>query len=153
MIPTSGSSGFIFVLLYAYLFYNFVVVVQSLSCIQLFVTHGLQHTKLPCLSLSPGVWSNSCLLSRWCHPTTLSSVALFSCHQSFPESKSFPRIGSLYQMDKVLELHFQHQPFQWISRVDFLRTDCFNLLLSKGLLRVFSNTTVRKYQFLGSQPS
>ena len=116
--------------------------------------HGLQHTRLPRPSLSPGVYSSSCPLSRWYHPTTSSSVALFSsCHQSFSESKSFPRIGSSHQVAKVLELQLQHQSFQWIFRVDFLRTDWFDLLLSKGLLKVFSNTTVQKYQFLGSQPS
>ena len=52
--------------------------------------HGLQHAKLPCPSLSPEVCSNSCPLSRWCHPTISSSVTLFSCPQSFPASGSFP---------------------------------------------------------------
>ena len=51
--------------------------------------HELQHNRLPCPSLSPGVWSNSCPLSRWCHPTILSSVALFFCLPSFPASGSF----------------------------------------------------------------
>ena len=53
--------------------------------------HGLQHTRLPCPSLSPGVWSNSCPLSGWCYPTISSSVVpFFSCPQSFPASGSFP---------------------------------------------------------------
>ena len=53
--------------------------------------HGLQHTRLPCSSLSPGVFSDSCLLSQWCHPTISSSVApIFFCPQSFPASGSFP---------------------------------------------------------------
>ena len=53
--------------------------------------HGLQHTRLPCPSLSPGVFSNSRPLSLWCHPTISSSVASFyPCHQSFPTSGSFP---------------------------------------------------------------
>ena len=53
--------------------------------------HGLQHTRLPCASLSPRVCSNSCPLSRWCHPTISSSVSPFtSCLQSFPASRSFP---------------------------------------------------------------
>ena len=53
--------------------------------------HGLQHDRLPCPSLSPGVFSNSCPLSQWCHPTILSSVTLFSSWpQSFPASGSFP---------------------------------------------------------------
>ena len=53
--------------------------------------HGLQHARFPCPSLSPRVCSNSCPLSRWCHPTISSSAALFSsCSQSFPASESFP---------------------------------------------------------------
>ena len=51
--------------------------------------HGLQHSRLPCPSLSPGVCSNSCPLRQWCHPTISSSVTLFSCLQSFPASVSF----------------------------------------------------------------
>ena len=51
---------------------------------------GLQHSRLPCPSLSPRVCSNSCPLSQWCHPTISSSVAPFSCPQSFPASGSFP---------------------------------------------------------------
>ena len=60
------------------------------SCLTLRI-HGLQHARLPCPSLSPGVCSNSCLLSRWCHPTLSSSVTPFSsCPQSFQASGSFP---------------------------------------------------------------
>ena len=63
---------------------------SSLSRIWLFVTHGLQYTGLPCLSLSPRLCSNSCPLTRWCHPTISSSITPFSCPQSFPASGSFP---------------------------------------------------------------
>ena len=67
------------------------VTVQSLSRVQLFVTHELQHTRLPCPSPSPGACSNSCPSSWWCHPTISSSVVPFSsCPQSFPASGSFP---------------------------------------------------------------
>ena len=52
--------------------------------------YGLQHARPPCLSPSSGVYSNSCLLSWWCHPTVSASVILFSCLQSFPASGSFP---------------------------------------------------------------
>ena len=53
--------------------------------------HGLQHSRLPCPPLSPGAYSNSCLLSQWCDPTISSSVTPFSsCPQSFPGSGSFP---------------------------------------------------------------
>ena len=66
------------------LFFSHSVVSDSLR------PHGLQHTRLPCPSLSPGACSNSCPLSWWCHPTFLSSVILFSsCLQSFPGSGSF----------------------------------------------------------------
>ena len=67
------------------------VVVQPLSCVQIFVTHGLQHARLPCPLPSPGVCANSCLLNWWCHPIISSSVVPFSsCVQSFPASRSFP---------------------------------------------------------------
>ena len=52
-------------------------------------SHGLQHARPPCSSSSPGVYPNSCPLSRWCHPTVSSSVVPFSCLQSFPASGSF----------------------------------------------------------------
>ena len=64
--------------------------VQSLSRIWLFATHGLQHARPPCPSPAPGVYSNSCPLSWWCHPTISSSVVPFSLSlQSFPVSGSF----------------------------------------------------------------
>ena len=52
--------------------------------------HGLQHIRLPCPSVSPGLCPNSCPLSWWCHPTISTSVSLFSCPQFFPASRSFP---------------------------------------------------------------
>ena len=71
--------------------------VQSLNPVQLFATHELQHTKLPCPSPTPGVYSNSRPSSLWCHPTISSSVVPFSsCPQSFPASGSF-------QMSEFLE--------------------------------------------------
>ena len=88
------------------------------SCLTLW-PHGLQHTRLPCPSLSPRVCSNSCPLSRWCHPTISSSAAPFSIYpQSFPASGSFSMSRLFTSVAKVLEL--QHQSFQWIFRVDFL---------------------------------
>ena len=74
--------------------------------------HGLQHTRLPCTSLSPGACSDSCPLSWWCRSAVLSSVAPFSsCLQSFPGSGSFPMSGSSHQVTKALELQLQHQSF------------------------------------------
>ena len=64
-------------------------IVQLLSHIQFFVTHGLQHTRLPCPSPTPGACPNSCPWSRWCHPTISSSVVpVSSCLQSFPASQN-----------------------------------------------------------------
>ena len=69
------------------------VVVWSLSCVRLFATPWMQHTRLPCPSRSPEVCSHSCPLSRWCHPAISPFVVPFSsCPQSFPASGSFPMI-------------------------------------------------------------
>ena len=117
--------------------------------------HGLQHAWLPCLSLSPRVWSNSWPLSRWCQPTISSSVILFSsCPQSFPESGPFPvsqllasgsqSIGASASAS-VLPMNIQG----WFS----LGLTGLISLQFKGLSRVFSNTTVQKHQFFGAQPS
>ena len=107
--------------------------------------HGLRHTRVPCASPSPQVCSNSCPLSRWCHPAILSSDAPFSsCPQSFPVSGSFPMrqlfIGQSIRASvsaSVLPINIQ---------------SCFPLglisLLSKGLSGFFSSTTVQKHQFL-----
>ena len=109
--------------------------------------HELQQTRPPCLSPTPGVYSNSCPLSRWCHPTISSSVVPFSsCLQSFPASGSCPlsqffaaggqSIGVL-ALASVLPMNIQDWFIlgwtDWIS------------LQSKGLSRVFSNTTVQKH--------
>ena len=89
-----GENGYIYMydwgpLLFTRNYHN-IVVVQLLSCLTL-QPYGLQHAMLPCPSLSPGVCSNSCPLSWWCHPIISSSVIhLSSCHQSFPASGSFP---------------------------------------------------------------
>ena len=116
--------------------------------------HGLQHARLPCLSPIPRVYSNSCPLSRWCHPTISSSVVPFSHLQSFPASGSFPvnqffasggqSIGVLASA-AVLPMNIQDWfPLGWTGWIS---------LQSKGLSRVFSNTTVQKHQFFGAQLS
>ena len=115
--------------------------------------HGLKHTRLPCLSLSLRVCSNSYPLSQWCHVTISSSVApFFSCLQSFPASESFP-MSWLFASDgqsigasaSVLPVNIQGWfPLGWTSWIS---------LQSKGLSRVFSNTTVQKHQFFSAQLS
>ena len=117
--------------------------------------HGLQHTRLLCPSLSLGVDSDSCPLSRWCHPTISSLVAPFSSWpQSFPASGSFLMsqvfasggqiIGVLASVS-VLPMNI----WGWFP----LRLTGLISLQSKGLSRVFSNTTIQKHQFFGTQPS
>ena len=117
--------------------------------------HGLQHTRLPCPSPSPGVCSDSCPLSQWCHPITSSSVTPFSsCPKSFPASGPFP-MSQLFTsgghstgvsaLALVLPLNIQG----WFS----LGLTGLIFLLSKGLSRVFSSITVWKHKFFGTQPS
>ena len=103
--------------------------------------HGLEHARTHCPSPTLSVYSNSCPLSWWCRPT------ISSCLQSFPASKSFQWVSSLHQMAKVLEFQLQHQSFQLIFRTGWIS------LQSKGLPRVFSNTTLQKHQFFGAQQS
>ena len=117
--------------------------------------HALKHAKLPCPSPIPDVCSNSCPLSRWCHPTRSSSVIPFSFHlQSFPTSGSFPVIQFITSGGQstgvsvsasVLPINTQDwSPLGWTGWIS---------LLSKGLSRVFSNSTVQKHQFFGTQLS
>ena len=129
--------------------------VQSLSLSDSLWPHGLQHTRLPCPLPIPGAYSNSHPLSQWCHPTISSSVIPFSSHlQSFSASGSFQMshfftsggqsIG-ISASASVLPMNIQDWfPLGW--------TGCISLQ-SKGLSRVFSSTTVQKYQFFGTQPS
>ena len=114
--------------------------------------HGLQHARLPCPSPTSGVYSNSCPLSQWCHPTISSSVILFSsCLQSFPASGSFQTsqffasggqsIG-VSALASVLPRNTQDWfPLGWTGWIS---------LQYKELTRVFSNTTVWKHQFFGT---
>ena len=122
--------------------------------------HGLQHTRLPCCSPAPGELMNSCSdsypLNQWCHLTILSSVVpFFSCLQSFSASGSFPisqffasggqTRASALASASILPMNIQEWfPLGLIGLLSFQ---------SKGLSRVFSNTTVQKHQFCGPQPS
>ena len=128
----------------------------SQSCLTLCnPTHGLQHARPPCPSPPPGIYPNSCLLSRWCHPTISSSVTPFSSGlQSFPVSGAFPMsqfftsggqsIG-VSASASVLPMNTQDwSPLGWTGWIS---------LQSKGLSRIFSNITVQKHPFLGTQLS
>jgi len=125
--------------------------VQSLSCVQLFATpHESQHTKPPCPSPTPRVHSDSRPSSQWCHPAISSFVVPFSsCPQSLPASESFPmsqlftwggQSTGVSALASVLPKKSQGwSPSEWTGWIS---------LQSKGLSRVFSNTTVQKHQFL-----
>ena len=117
--------------------------------------HELQHGRPPYPSPTHGVYSNSCPLSWWCHPAISSSVIPFSsCPQSLPASESFPmsqhfpwggQSTRVSAVASVLPMNTQDwSSLEWTGWIS---------LQSKGLSRVFSNTTVQKHQFFGSQPS
>ena len=117
--------------------------------------HGLQHTRLPCPSPTPGAYSNSCPLNQWCHPTISSSVVPFSsCFQSFPAQGSFQMSQFFASGDQsigvsasasVLPMNIQ----DWFPSV----LTGWISLQSKGLSRVFSSTTVQKHWFFTAQLS
>ena len=117
--------------------------------------HRLQHSRPPCPSPTPRVYSNSCPLSQWCHPTISSSVVPFSSRlQSFPASGSFQMSQFLTSGGQsigvsasasVLPMNIQDWfPLGWTNWIS---------LQSKRPSRVFSNTTVQKHQFFATQIS
>ena len=117
--------------------------------------HESQHARPPCPSPSPEVHSNSCPSSQWCHPAISSSVIPFSsCPQSLPASESFPmsqlfawggQSTGVSALASFLPKNTQGwSPLGWTG---------WTSLQSKGLSRVFSNTTVQKHQFFSTQPS
>ena len=117
--------------------------------------HELPQARPPCPSPTPGVYPNSCPLSMWCHPAISSSVVPFSsCPQSLPAPGSFPMsqlftwVGQSIGVSvsaSVLPMNTQDwSPLGWPGWIS---------LQSKGLSRVFSNTTVQKHQFFSAQIS
>ena len=117
--------------------------------------HESQHARPPCPSPTPGVHSDSCPSSQWCHPAISSSVIPFSsCPQSLPASESFPmnqlfawggQSTGVSALASFLPKKSQDwSPLGWTGWISSQ---------SKGLSRVFSNTTVQKHQFFGTQPS
>ena len=117
--------------------------------------HEWQHTRPPCPSPTPGIHSDSHPSSQWCHPGISSSVVPFSsCSQSLPASESFPmsqcfkwggQSTGVSALASFLPKKSQgRSPSEWTGWIS---------LQSKGLSRVFSNTTIQKHQFFGTQPS
>ena len=117
--------------------------------------HGPQHARLPCPSTTPGVYSNSCPLNWWCHPTISSSVVPFSSHLQFVSASESFQMSQLFASGdqstgvsastSVLPMNTQDwSPLGWTGWIS---------LQSKGLSRVSFNMTVQKHQFLGAQLS
>ena len=117
--------------------------------------HESQHARPPCPSPAPGVHSDSRPSSPWCHPAISSSVVPFSsCPQSLPASESFPMSQLFAWGDQSTGVSALASllpkkspgwsPLEWTGWIS---------LQSKGLSRVFSNTTVQKHQFFSAQPS
>ena len=137
--------------LFSYVFSS----VQSLSMSDSLRHHGPQCTRPPYPSPTPGAYPNTCLLSRWCHPTISSSAIPFSsCLQSFQASGSLQMIQlvasdgqsiGVLASTSVLPMNTQEwSPLGWTGWIS---------LQPKGLSRVFSNTTVQKHQFFSAQLS
>ena len=134
--------------------YQFSSVQFSLSVISNSLwPHESQHARPPCPSPTPGVYSNSCPSSWWCDPAISSHVVPFSsCPQSLPASGSFPMSqlfawgGQSIGVSASASVHPMNTQ-DWSS----LGWTCWISLQSKGLSRVFSNTTVQKHQFFGAQ--
>ena len=117
--------------------------------------HESQHARLPCPSPTPRVYPNPCPSSQWCHPAISSSIVPFSsCPQSLPASGSFPmsqhfawggQSTGVSALASVLPMNTHDwSPVGWTG---------WTSLQSKGISRVFSNTTVQKHQFFGAQLS
>ena len=111
---------------------------------------GLQHTRPPCLSPTPGVYSNSCPSGRWCHPTISSSVIPSPPAFNLPQHQGlFQWVGSSYQVAKVLELQLQHQTFQHSGLISF-RIDWLDLLAAQGTFkRLLQNHNSKSIGSLG----
>ena len=122
--------------------------VQLLSHVRLLQSHELPYSRHPCPSPTPGVHPNSCASSRWCRPAISSSVVPSSCPQSLPASGSFPMsqlfawggqsVGVSASASVLPKKSQDWSPLGWTGWIS---------LQSKGLSRVFSNTTVQKHQF------
>ena len=134
-------------------YHHFVAVVQLLSCVQLFAAPWLQHARLPCPSPSSRVCSNSCPWCRWCHPTISSSVALFSCPQSSPASRSFPSsllFASCGQKEQYIFKNWWKPHCSFSSHSKLLLLSTQQAIIEKqvagaGITTLFRKSANRKY--------
>ena len=114
--------------------YTHISVQFSRSVVSDSATHGLQHARPPCPSPTPGVYSSSCPLSQWCHPSSSCSVVPFSSRlQSFPASRSFHMISSSHQVAKGFSFNISPSN-ECLGLVSF-RMDWFDLLAVQGTLK------------------
>ena len=155
MCATSPTSPWVYMLKFYSPMWLYLEVGSLLGKLLLFSCSEQQHARLPCPSLSPGVCSSSCPLTWWCYRIISSSAAsFFFCLQSFPASGSFSMswlftsgsqsIGASVS-SALLPINIQNWfPLGWTGLIS---------LNSKGIWRVFSNTTVWKQQFFGTQTS
>ena len=149
--------------IFIYLFFPMQKFVVSKSSVQFshsvisdsLWSHGLQYARPPCPSPTPRACSNSCPLNWWCHPTISSSVVPFSpCLQSFPAIRVFSNESVLHiRWPNYWHFSFSISPSSEYSRLISLGWTGWISLQSKGLSRIFSNTTVQKHQFFGPQLS
>ena len=136
---------------------SLLVIIHSplVLVVRLFATPWTAAHRLPCPSLLPEVWSNSCPSSRWCHPTISSSVIPFnSCLKSFPAAGSFPMSLFFKSSGQSIEA----SPSTSVLPVKIqgwflLRLAGLISLLLKGLSGVFSNTIVLRHKFFGDRKS
>ena len=133
MFSTTLQNLALYVFIYSFWLLLFSCSVMSNSL----QSHGLQHARLPCPSPSPGICSNSCPLSWWCHPTISSSVIPFSsCPQSFPASGSFP-VSQLFVSGghHIKSFSFSISSSDKYLGLIFFRIDLFDLLTVQGTLK------------------
>ena len=136
------------------LYYN-ISSVKLLSHVRLLATPWTAACRLPCPSPTSRAWSNSHPSSQWCHPTISSSVIPFSsCLQTFPTLGSFPMSWLFASGGQSIRASASASVLP-MNIQDWFPLELTGLisLLSKGLPRVFSNTTVQKHQFFGAQLS
>ena len=131
--------------------------VKSVSCSVVYYflwLCGLQHARLPCPSLSPGICSDSCPLSWWCYLTISSSASLFCCLQPFTASGSFPMSWLFSSVGQSFGASASALVFP-INIQGWFPLGFINLLSwqFKGFSRVFSGTTIQKHQFFSVQAS
>ena len=124
-------------LLILIVFSGIFLIVQLLSCVWLLRPHGLQHARLPCPSPSPGVCSDACPLSQWCHPTILSSVVPFSsCLMIFPNIRIFSNESALcIRWPKYWSFSFSISPSNEYTGLISFSIDWFDLLTVQGTVR------------------